>query len=196
MRTSDRTNALFWRLHAADLMKDIPSLVDLVNHRGEFPPINTGGMSEFMLTGFKRYCEHLTRWGYDLVGGNCLDIAVGLAEAYMEKQETASVVLLTRVDDDDSAHEILSHAVVRIGNDTYDKDGGRAIERWERDFNQTRHMNNEEEVMFDEEEFTGAFFVFYDECQKRFVMEHASKDLAVRTSRCMGALLGVDHGAL
>lgn len=138
-------------------------------------------MNPEVLEQFKSFCAWATSEGYDLSGGNCLDIAVGTALAYKSRGKNASVVLLLREDEEVPGEEILSHAVVKIGNNTYDEYGPFASSRWERDFNQTRRMNDEEEVIFEEVIHTDNLVDMYEACREKYNMEYASPMLLQQT---------------
>lgn len=131
------------------------------------------------------YFKSMGSWasicGYNPHGGNCLDLAVGIARAMASRGKTVKVVLLTRVDDDDVEKDILSHAVIRDRHGDYDADGDRAIDRWIQDFNSVRRSNNEEEVQFNEEEYTGDFLNLYELCLARFNMNNPSRELMEHT---------------
>jgi hypothetical protein len=118
---------------------------------------------------FKKHCDWAMSVGYDPHGDNCLDIAVGFAEALRYHNYKVAIILLVR-DDEFNVHEILSHVMVKVGDDIIDGYGPDANRRWVRDFNMIQRANGDDEATFDEEVYTKRFLSLYDTCRERFAM--------------------------
>lgn len=132
---------------------------------------------ETVIQEYVKFCNAAVKNGYQPFGGNCMDLAVGLALALEELGEPVSVILLLRQDEINDTKEILSHVVVGYQGDTIDASGSQAIMKWERDFNETQRMNGDPSVEFYQEEHSQRFLHVHGECLHRFNMNAFSEDL-------------------